>query len=103
MNTASISAAGVLAGDADPPFTPIADLVRAHAAAAPRQPAIVDADGASIDYGALDQLVDRIAASLQRDGVAPGQAIAICARNSAAYAALFVGALRAGVVVAPLA
>ena len=87
----------------DPPFTPIADLVRAHAAAAPRHPAIVDAEGSAIDYGSLDALMDRVAASLQRDGVAPGQAIAVCARNSVAYAALFLGALRAGVVVAPLA
>jgi acyl-CoA synthetase (AMP-forming)/AMP-acid ligase II len=70
---------------------------------APQQPAIVDAQRASIDYGALDALMDRVAASLQRDGVAPGEAIAICARNSVAYAALFLGALRAGVVVAPLA
>jgi acyl-CoA synthetase (AMP-forming)/AMP-acid ligase II len=35
--------------------------------------------------------------------VQPGQAIAICALNSVRYAALFLGALRAGVVVAPLA
>ncbi len=47
--------------------------------------------------------MDRVAASLQRDGVAPGEAIAICALNSTRYAALFLGALRAGVVVAPLA
>ncbi len=47
--------------------------------------------------------MDRVAASLQRDGVAPGEAIAICGRNSTRYAALFLGALRAGVVVAPLA
>ena len=90
-------------GDPPPPFRPIAELVREHAVATPRHPAIVDADGTAIDYGALDALMDRIAASLHRDGVAPGQAIAICARNSAAVAALFLGALRAGVVVAPLA
>ena len=32
----------------------------------------------------LDALMDRVAASLQRDGVAPGDAIAICAVNSTA-------------------
>ncbi|HEX4234564.1 MAG TPA: class I adenylate-forming enzyme family protein [Caldimonas sp.] len=84
-------------------FRPIADLVRENAVGAPLQLAIVDTSGASIDYGALDALMDRVAASLQRDGVAPGEAIAICGRNSVAYAALFLGALRAGVVVAPLA
>ncbi|HEY2561209.1 MAG TPA: class I adenylate-forming enzyme family protein [Caldimonas sp.] len=92
------------AGDGgDPAFRPIADLLREHAVEAPHQPAIVDANGGSIDYGALDVLMDRVATSLQRDGVAPGEAIAICGRNSIAYAALFLGALRAGVVVAPLA
>jgi len=89
--------------DPPPPFQAIAELVRSHAAAAPRHPAIVDADGTSIDHGTLDALMDRVAASLQRDDVAAGQAIAICARNSVAVAALFLGALRAGVVVAPLA
>ena len=47
--------------------------------------------------------MDRVAASLQRDGVAAGDSIAICAVNSTRYAAIFLGALRAGVVVAPLA
>jgi long-chain acyl-CoA synthetase len=40
---------------------------------------------------------------LQRDGVRPGDAIAICAHSSPRYAAVFLGALRAGVAVAPLA
>ncbi len=87
---------------ADLPFRSIAELIGEHARAAPRQPALVDASGA-LDYGALDALMDRVAASLQRDGVAPGEAIAVCALNSTRYAAIFLGALRAGVVVAPLA
>jgi long-chain acyl-CoA synthetase len=95
----SLDAAGT-AGDL--PFRPLAELIREHARAAPGQPAVIDAT-ASLDYAALDVLMDRIAAALQRDGVAPSQAIAICALNSSRYAALFFGALRAGVVVAPLA
>ncbi len=47
--------------------------------------------------------MDRIAAALQRDGVRPQEAIAVCASASVEYAAVFLGALRAGVVVAPLA
>ena len=94
------SASGSPAGDL--PFRPIAELVREHARAAPRQPALIDSTR-TLDYGTLDALMDRIAAALQRDGVAPGDAIAICAVNSARYAAVFLGALRAGVVVAPLA
>jgi long-chain acyl-CoA synthetase len=90
------------AASPDLPFRPIAELVREHARSAPSRPALVDAASA-LDYAALDATMDRVAASLQRDGVAPGEAIAICALNSSRYAALFLGALRAGVVVAPLA
>jgi long-chain acyl-CoA synthetase len=87
---------------ADPGFRAVPDLVREHAAARPRQAALVQGDE-SIDYGTLDALMDRVAAALQRDGVLPGDAIAICAHSSPRYAAVFLGALRAGVAVAPLA
>src|SRR5450631_3037667 len=73
-----------------------------HAARAPRHPAFIQ-DERSIDFGALDALMDRIAAAFQRDGLEPGRAIAICAANSIEYAAIFLGALRAGLAVAPLA
>jgi acyl-CoA synthetase (AMP-forming)/AMP-acid ligase II len=99
MNEPSTSSA---APAADLPFRPIAALVREHAATAPRQPALVDDRGA-LDYGTLDALMDRVAATLQRDAVGPGESIAICAVNSTRSATLFLGALRAGVVVAPLA
>ncbi len=70
--------------------------------ARPAQKALVQG-GRSVTWGQLDAMVDRVAASLQRDGVKPQQAIAICAANSLEYVAVFLGALRAGVVVAPLA
>jgi long-chain acyl-CoA synthetase len=87
---------------ADPAFRTLPDLVREHAAARPDQPALVQGDDA-IDYGTLDALMDRVAAALQRDGVKAGDTIAICAHSSPRYAAVFLGALRAGVAVAPLA
>ncbi len=83
-------------------FGKIADLIRLHAHAEPDRRAVVDAARA-IDYRALDALMDRVAAALQRDGCRPGDSIAICAGSSIEYVALFLGALRAGVVVAPLA
>ena len=83
-------------------FGLIPDLIRAHAAQRPRQLALVkDAD--SLDYAALDALMNRVAASLQRDGLKAGDVIAICSAASVEYAAVFLGALRAGVAVAPLA
>ena len=83
-------------------FAAITDLIHQHALEAPARPALVEGPHA-VDYAALDTLMDRVAAALQRDGLKPGDAIAICANTSIAYAAVFLGALRAGVAVAPLA
>ncbi|MEO6409566.1 MAG: class I adenylate-forming enzyme family protein [Burkholderiaceae bacterium] len=83
-------------------FGVLTDLIRDHAQRDPRHLALDDGTH-SLDYGALDALMDRIAAALQRDGVGPGESIAICAISSTRYAAVFLGALRAGAAVAPLA
>lgn len=84
------------------PLGNLADCVRAHANARPAHPAVID-DRASLSYREFDELVDRVAAALQRDGLQPGDALAICAAASIEYAAVFLGGLRAGVAIAPLA
>lgn len=84
------------------PFLTIAALVREHAQERPGDAALRD-DVQTLNWRELDALMDRVAAALQRDGVRPGDAIGICAASSVRYAALYLGALRAGVVVAPLA
>ncbi|MCZ8295178.1 MAG: class I adenylate-forming enzyme family protein [Hylemonella sp.] len=84
------------------PFGTITGLIHLHAHQAPLRRALVQ-DGQSLTYAELDGHMDRVAAALQRDGVLPGEAIAICAATSIAYAVTYLGALRAGVVVAPLA
>ncbi|RZL45793.1 MAG: long-chain fatty acid--CoA ligase, partial [Variovorax sp.] len=83
-------------------FGAIADLIRIHAQERPSSLALRDGKS-TLTYADLDALMDRIAASLQRDGLKPGDAVAICAAASVPYAAVFLGALRAGVAVAPLA
>lgn len=83
-------------------FGTIAELIRAHAAQRPDNPALRD-DARTLSYSELDALMDRVAAALQRDGLKLGDAVAVCAASSVNYAALFLGALRAGVAVAPLA
>jgi len=90
------------AAAADPPFRTIAELVREHARVRPDHAVLIQGDE-WLSYAELDALTDRVAASLQRDGVQPGGAIAICAQSSPRYVAVFLGALRAGVAVAPLA
>ena len=91
-----------IANPFDQDFGLVADLVREHARRDPSHPALVDPTR-TLGYGELDALMDRVAASLQRDGVRPRESIAICAAASVHYPAVFLGALRAGVVVVPLA
>ena len=86
----------------DETYRVITDLIRAHALARPAQPALIQGDTA-LSYAELDALMDRVAASLQRDGLQPGDAVALCANASPLYVAVFLGALRAGIAVAPLA
>ncbi|MBS0448697.1 MAG: acyl--CoA ligase [Proteobacteria bacterium] len=86
----------------DTTFRPIAELIGRHAREAPTRPALVQGE-ASLSYAELDAWMDRIAAALQRDGVRSGDAIALCAGSTLRAAALFLGALRAGAAVAPLA
>lgn len=84
------------------PFATVPDLIRAAACEQPEAPALRQ-DGRTLSYGALDALMDRVAAALQRDGCKAKDAIAICASTSIEYAVVFLGSLRAGVTVAPLA
>ena len=86
----------------DQEFALVSDLIGRHAMDDPQRRALVQGQR-QLDYGALDALMDRIAAALQRDGLQVGDTIALCAEMSIEYAAVFLGALRAGVVVAPLA
>jgi acyl-CoA synthetase (AMP-forming)/AMP-acid ligase II len=83
-------------------FGTLAALIALHAAEQPSAIALIDERG-SVSYAELDRLMDRVASALQRDGVKPTEAIAVCALSSIAYAAVFLGALRAGAAVSPLA
>ncbi len=83
-------------------FGSLAELIRAHTRRQPGHAALLQ-DERRLDYAALDATMDRVAAALQRAGLRPRDAIALCAANSIEYAAVFLGALRAGVAVAPLA
>ncbi len=81
----------------------LGDILRVRAQEGPNHPAIVMETGEAVSYAQFDALADRVAAALQRDGIAPGEAVAVCALSSIPYTALFLGALRAGVAVAPIA
>lgn len=83
-------------------FAFLAEIIREHGRERGDKIAVADADGA-LTYAELDAAMDRVAAALQRDGVAVGQAVAIVASASIRYAAVFLGTLRAGCMAAPLA
>lgn len=83
------------------PFAALPDLIREHAAENPGRTALVQEDR-RLSYAELDAGMDRLAATLQREGLAPGDAVGICAATSIDYAIVFLGALRAGIAVAPL-
>jgi acyl-CoA synthetase (AMP-forming)/AMP-acid ligase II len=86
----------------DQDFGLVADLVHGYAQERPQHPALIHEERV-LTYGALDSLMDRVAATLQRDGVRSGDVISICAASCVEYGAIFLGAVRAGVAVAPLA
>ncbi|MEN9416456.1 MAG: hypothetical protein RI988_76 [Pseudomonadota bacterium] len=86
----------------DAAFRDLPSLVAAHARARPTAPAL-SCGPRTLDWAGFDAQVERVAASLQRDGLVARQCVAICAAASIGYVVAFVGALRAGLAVAPLA
>ena len=85
-----------------PPFNTLPAMVAAHARSQPGALALVVGEQ-RLSYAALDALADRVAASMQRDGLQPREVVALCASSCVAYVAVFLGALRAGLALAPLA
>jgi acyl-CoA synthetase (AMP-forming)/AMP-acid ligase II len=83
-------------------FATLPDIIREQAKERGAKTAVAD-DRAAYTYAQLDATMDRIVVALQRDGVRQGQAVAIIASASIEYAAIFIGALRAGCMAAPLA
>lgn len=84
------------------PFGSLPELIERQAAHRPGHTALILGDQ-RLDYAALRAGMDRVARSLQRDGLGPGDVVAICAGTSIEYLLAYLGALRAGVAVAPLA
>ena len=84
------------------PFGSLPELIERQAAHRPGHAALVLEDQ-RLDYAALHAGMDRVARSLQRDGMQPGDVVAICAGTSVEYVLAYLGALRAGAAVAPLA
>jgi long-chain acyl-CoA synthetase len=85
-----------------PDFITLDALIHNTAQRSPHKIAVIDGER-QIAYADFDALIDRVSASLQASGLQPQDTISICALSSLEYVAVFVGALRAGIAVAPLA
>ncbi len=86
---------------AAPPTRTVVDMVRASAAANPDRLALVCGD-TRLTWTEFDARINRVANLLRARGLGRGDNIAILSANSAAYAELFIGILRAGACVTPL-
>ena len=80
-----------------PPFA-------ATAAALPTRVAFIDApSGRTTTWATLDTSVEAMAAGLRRHGLEPGDRVALLLGNRLEFVASYFAALRAGMVVLPLA
>lgn len=82
-------------------FGDFSSLLAGWAAENPDGVALCD-DAESLTWAAMDDRVERIAARLQAEGLARGQSVAILGTSSISYALVFLAAVRAGGVAAPL-
>ena len=83
------------------PFGNFSATLSAWAASQPDKPALLD-DRTRLSWGELDDRVERLAARLIETGLEPGQSVAILGQSSVEYALVFLAAVRAGGVAAPL-
>ncbi len=77
------------------------EILHDWAASQPDHPAIRDAKG-ELSWAAMMDRIERIAARLQQTGLQQGQSVAILGTSDANYAVVFLGAVLAGGVAAPL-
>ena len=83
------------------PFGSFSQIIADNAARLGNRIALRD-DDVSITWAELGERVERIAARLSADGLERGQSVAILGYSSVAYALVFLAAVRAGGVAAPL-
>jgi long-chain acyl-CoA synthetase len=79
----------------------LAVMLRESASATPAKPVALF-DGGRLTYAELDGLSDRLAAGLQRHGVAPGDPVALQLPNVPQFLIAYFGILKAGAVAVPM-
>ncbi|MFI5911641.1 amino acid adenylation domain-containing protein [Dactylosporangium sp. NPDC051541] len=96
-------APGVLAAPAavDVPDATLTDLLAAQVRRTPHAPAVTF-EGRTWTYAELDAAAGKVARRLRRDGVGPGDLVAVCAERSLELVAGLLGVLRAGAAYVPM-
>ena len=79
----------------------LAVMLRESARRAPAKTAVILGD-ATLSYAQLDQLSDRVAASLTAGGLAPGDRVGLQLPNIPQFVIAYFGILKAGGVVVPM-
>ncbi|MXP30115.1 AMP-binding protein [Porphyrobacter algicida] len=87
--------------DLTQPFGSYSEILARWAQAQPDKPALRDETG-ELSWGEVHDRIERIAARLIEDGLERGQAVAILGTSTINYALVFLAAMRAGGVAAPL-
>lgn len=85
-----------------PPTETVVDMIRRSARVAPEKEALV-CGATRLTWAQFDARVNRVANALIARGIRKGDRVAMLGPNSAAYAEMFIGALRAGACIVPLA
>ena len=84
-------------------FGLLSDIIAARAVEHPEKLALAG-ETSTLSYAQMNAMIDRVAAGLQRDGVARGGVASVCtATTTVEYALVFLGTLRSGGAIAPLA
>ncbi len=79
----------------------LAVMLRESADATPTKPVALF-EGGRLTYAELDTLSDRLAAGLQRNGIAPGDTVALQLPNVPQFLIAYFGILKAGAVAVPM-
>ena len=82
-------------------FEPVIARIVGQCAVRPQHLALIES-GRTLSYAELGRQVDRVAVALQRDGVQPGESVALCATSTLDYVVAMLGVLRCGAVAVPL-
>ncbi len=83
-------------------FQDLPSLIAAHARVQ-AQALALRAGEHTLSWRALHERADRVAAALQQQGLGPGDAVALCSAPCIDAVVVFIGVLRAGAAVVPLA